>query len=139
MLPEEFSPKNTALGSMFLPVMGRSSGRLRQSGLMLYRTQCTQVPAGASGSSTIKAKDCVPAGGSPQLRSGDTFLPTHEYLAGIDCPFVNALLLSCRDISASEVGVEVEEHEVSRMVNSKLINDIFLIKYLPLRRPRTAE
>ena len=52
----------------------------------------------------INAKDCVPAGESFQARAGEMFLPTHEYLAGMDCPFVNASLVNLKDISASVVG-----------------------------------
>ena len=31
------------------------------------------------------------------------FLPMQEYFAGMDCPFANASLVSCRDMLASEV------------------------------------
>src|SRR5574339_10785 len=108
MFPGEFLPTKTALGSMFLPVTGRSSGRLRRSRGMLYRTQWTQVPIGASGSSTISANDCVPAGGSLHARAGEIFLPVQAYLAGMDCPFVNASLVSSRDMAASVAGVSEE-------------------------------
>jgi hypothetical protein len=70
---------------------------------MLYNTQWTHVPTGASGSSTINAKDCVPAGGSFQARAGEMFLPMQEYFAGMDCPLVNASLVNLKDISASVV------------------------------------
>jgi hypothetical protein len=68
---------------------------------MLYKTQCTHVPAGASGSSTISAKDFVLAGGSSQARAGEIFFPMHEYFAGMDCPFANASLVKVRDMVAS--------------------------------------
>jgi len=51
----------------------------------------------------INANDWVPPGGSFQARAGEMFLPTHEYLAGIDCPFANASLVNLKDISASVV------------------------------------
>ena len=60
---------------------------------MLNNTQWTQVPIGASGSSTMSAKDCVPAGGSFQASAGEMFFPLQEYLAGMDCPFMNASLV----------------------------------------------
>src|SRR4026208_2361836 len=74
---------------------------------MLNRTQWTQVPIGASGSSTRRAKDFVPAGGSFQVRAGEMFFPTHEYLAGMDCPFANASLVNVRDMVASVAGISV--------------------------------
>jgi hypothetical protein len=33
------------------------------------------------------------------------FLPTHEYLAGMDCPFANASLVKVRDMVASVAGI----------------------------------
>jgi len=68
---------------------------------MLNRTQWTHVPIGASGSSTMSAKDCVAAGGSFHVSPGEIFFPTHEYLAGMDCPFANASLVKVRDMVAS--------------------------------------
>jgi hypothetical protein len=68
---------------------------------MLYKTQCTHVPAGASGSSTISAKEFVLAGGSVHARLGEIFFPVHEYFAGIDCPVANASLVKVRDMVAS--------------------------------------
>src|SRR5574338_316580 len=111
--------------------MGRSSGRLRVSAGILNNTQCTQVPMGASGSSTISAKDWVPAGASSQARAGEMFLPLQEYFAGIDCPLTNASLVSSRDMIASFEGVsEVvgssavargsgDAHDVIRLASSK--------------------
>jgi hypothetical protein len=49
----------------------------------------------------MRAKDFVPAGGSLQDRVGEMFFPTHEYLAGMDCPFANASLVKVRDMVAS--------------------------------------
>ena len=72
---------------------------------MLNKTQWTQVPIGASGSSTIRAKDFVPAGGSFQARAGEMFFPMQEYFAGMDCPFTNASLVNVRAIFASVAGI----------------------------------
>src|SRR4030095_7514687 len=77
------------------------SGRLRVFTGILNSTQCTHVPIGASGSSTMSAKDCVPAGGSFHASAGEMFFPIHEYFAGMDCPFANASLVNVRDMVAS--------------------------------------
>src|SRR5262245_31306982 len=92
-----------ALGSTFFPVIGRSSCKLRRSAGMLNNTQCTQVLPGASGSSMINAKDCVPAGGSFHAGAGALFRLIQEYFAGMDCPFANASLVNLKDMSASVV------------------------------------
>src|SRR5258706_14467132 len=92
-----------AFGSTFFPVVGRFSCKPRISGLMLNNPQCTQFPPGASGSSTISAKDCVPAGGSVHVSAGEIFLPIQVYFAGMDCPFANASLVSWRVMLASGV------------------------------------
>src|SRR6266498_1525751 len=94
MLPDEFLPADIA------PVSALSC-RLRASVGMLYKTQCTHVPAGASGSSTISANDPVPAGGSFHVRAGEMFLPVQVYFAGMDCPLANASLLISIAIAAS--------------------------------------
>ena len=42
------------------------------------------------------------------------FLPVQEYLAGMDCPFVNASLVSWRDMFASDViGSDVDGTDVA--------------------------
>jgi hypothetical protein len=79
-----------------------------------------------------RAKVFVPAGGSFQVRAGDMFLPMQEYFAGMDCPFANASLFSARDMSASEVGVEVEEQDESRMANIIELKRILFIGCLPV-------
>jgi hypothetical protein len=53
----------------------------------------------------MSAKVCVPAGGSFHASAGEMFFPTHEYFAGMDCPFTNASLVSSRDMVASVAGV----------------------------------
>ena len=62
----------------------------------------------------MSAKDCVPAGGSFHASAGEMFFPTHEYFAGMDCPFANASLVKVRDMVASvaldsDSGVDVAE------------------------------
>ena len=52
----------------------------------------------------MRAKDWVPAGGSFQASAGEMFFPTHEYLAGMDCPFANASLVNVRDMVTSVAG-----------------------------------
>jgi hypothetical protein len=54
-------------------------------------TQCVNPPA--SGSSTIKAKLCVPAGGSPHANGGEISSPLQEYWTGISPSGSNAVLL----------------------------------------------
>jgi len=100
VLPDEFLPADIVLMSVF-------SCRLPVLDWMLNKTQWTQVPIGASGSSTMRAKDFVLAGGSSQARAGEMFFPMHEYLAGMDCPFANASLVKVRDMVASVAGISV--------------------------------
>jgi hypothetical protein len=67
----------------------------------------------------MSAKDLAPEGGSSQVSEGEMFFPTHEYFAGMDCPFVNASLVKVRDIftsvevisvvDVSDAGVDVIE------------------------------
>src|SRR5262245_30180191 len=61
---------------------------------MFQATQCVKSPTGASGSWTISASDCVPAGGALQSSGGETLSPSQEYLRGIGCPSLNAMLVS---------------------------------------------
>jgi hypothetical protein len=59
---------------------------------MLYKTQCTQVPPGASGSSTINAMLATPDGNPDQCKSGETSAPSQVYCGGIVSPSRNAEL-----------------------------------------------
>src|SRR2546430_13582989 len=59
-----------------------------------YSTQCTQVPAGASGSSAISATVTVPGGAPLQPSGGDTSAPSHVYLLGMVAPSLKAGLES---------------------------------------------
>src|SRR5688500_20213927 len=106
-----------AFGSIFFPVIGRSSCKSRLASGMLYNTQCTQVPTGASGSSMISAKDCVPAGGSFQASGGEILRPMHEYLVGMDCPLTNAsLFMVSWFVTAASVGVGLVTQADSTML-----------------------
>jgi hypothetical protein len=95
----------------------------------------------------MSAKDCVPAGGSFHASAGEMFFPTHEYLAGMDCPFANASLVKVRDMVASvaddsdsDVGstedwgvVVAEEVQAARIMelNIKLLKMIrFILNFL---------
>src|SRR6202007_2408550 len=55
-------------------------------------TQCTHVPTGASGSSIIRAKLCVFAGGSFQFSLGETSGPSQVNFFGMVSPAEKALL-----------------------------------------------
>lgn len=64
-------------------------------------TQCTNVPAGASGSSTIRAKDRVPVGAPLQASGGEIPFPLHVYDEGMGWPAAKAGLESESVIKAS--------------------------------------
>src|ERR1019366_1490717 len=59
-----------------------------------HNTQCTHVPAGASGSSMISAKLTVPAGVPLHSSCGETSAASQECFFGITAPSANAVLLS---------------------------------------------
>src|ERR1019366_8250771 len=61
---------------------------------MFHSTQCTQVPAGASGSSMIRAKLTVPAGVPLHSSAGETSAASQVCFFGITAPGANAVLLS---------------------------------------------
>jgi hypothetical protein len=61
------------------------------------------------------------------VSAGDTFFPTQEYFAGMDCPFTNASLFRSRDMSASGVGVCVEAQDEIRRANAIWIKKILFI------------
>src|SRR5690349_14843861 len=126
-----------------MPLGSVLSGKLCVFAGMLYKTQWTHVPAGASGSSTISAKELVPAGGSFQARAGEIFFPMQEYFAGMDCPFANASLVKVRDMVASvavdsnsgadvaegwnEVVADAVQADSTIQINVKLVKMICLI------------
>src|SRR5262249_37665409 len=68
-----------------------------------YSTQCTQVPAGASGSSQIKARLLAPFGMPLHLSGGETSSPSQVCFVGIDSPSLNAELVSSSFMVASSL------------------------------------
>ena len=54
-----------------------------------YATQCVQVPEGASGSSAMRAKLSVLAGGSPHCNAGEMSEPSQVNFLGIAPPLEN--------------------------------------------------
>lgn len=74
--------------------MERAGERERDPVGSPYTTQCTNVPPGASGSSTIKARLRVEVGGSVHDSGGDWFAPSQVKSRGIDPPASNAWLVS---------------------------------------------
>src|SRR5271166_2903794 len=82
------------------PLLGAfSSSRCALDG-MFHMTQCTQVPTGASGSSTIKAKLVVWVGCPLQLRAGEISVPWQVYWLGMAAPEANAGLASVKVVIA---------------------------------------
>src|SRR5437773_906030 len=61
---------------------------------MLYRTQCVNVPEGASGSSQMTATLFDSSGISLHSSGGATFWPSHVYLVGISERLENAAELT---------------------------------------------
>src|SRR5262245_6427307 len=61
-----------------------------------HTTQCTKVPPGASGSTSVSAWLCQPCGGADQVSGGFTPFngPSHVNLAGSLAPLANAGLVS---------------------------------------------
>jgi hypothetical protein len=87
----------------------------------------------------MRAKDCVPAGGSFHVSAGEMLRPIQEYFAGIDCPFANASLLSSRDMSASVVSVVlVDVHDETMMMVVRNSNKRRFIESLLVSLHRTA-
>jgi hypothetical protein len=57
---------------------------------MSYKSQWVHVPAGASGSSTTKAKLRVAAGSPDHSRDGETSAPSREWSDGMGAPLGKA-------------------------------------------------
>ena len=85
--------------SASVSVFGTPSGSLATLGGMFHAIQCVHVPAGASGSSAIRANDCAPAGALDHVNSGEASLPSHVNFFGIVPPSENALLRMPRFIT----------------------------------------
>jgi len=70
-------------------------------GGIFHITQCTHVPIGASGSSSIIANDFVAEFALVQFNDGEMLLPSHVYSIGIVPPFLNELLVMLKAIALS--------------------------------------
>src|SRR5271165_914817 len=106
MLPKSFLPCFAPEGSV---VVGTPSSNSRVWGGKLKRTQWTQVPRGASGSSQIRARLFVPEGGSDQRNGGDRSAPSPVYCFGMVAPGWNAVLVISMDIGESPFFVSFDE------------------------------
>src|ERR1039458_7972099 len=95
-------PGGAPLSSRF--VLGVAAGRSVALAGMFQMSQCVHVPMGASGSSTIRARDCVPAGASSQLSAGERSAPSQVYFFGITPPFGNAVDFRVKDIARPPCG-----------------------------------
>src|SRR5437870_3728388 len=73
---------------------------------MLKITQWVNVPRGASGSSQIKAKLRVPAGGSGHLSGGERLRPSPVYCLGMGSPSRSAVLVSCNVMRTPPVNLQ---------------------------------
>src|SRR5271166_5363156 len=82
-------------------VVGTPSSNCRVWAGKLKRTQWTQVPRGASGSSQISARLFVPEGGSDQRNGGDRSAPSPVNCFGMVAPDWNAVLASSMDMRES--------------------------------------
>src|SRR6266702_1060502 len=90
----------------------------------LYSTQCTQVPAGASGSSAMRAKAAVPAGAPLQASDGETSTPSQVCFTGIAVPCRNAVLVSenamrsspSRTVASVTVSARTKENAAGRLM-----------------------
>src|SRR6266481_1235664 len=83
LAPEDNVSKAGTFSAKSVAVIGKS-----------YRTQCTQVPTGASGSSQIRARPFTPAGTPLHCSGGEMSAPSHVYLVGIVCPAWKAELVT---------------------------------------------
>src|ERR671931_1329048 len=85
--PFEFSPCAAPLGT---PPAAISV----VDGAILNSVQCTNVPPGASGSSTTSTSSRAPPGTPDQASGGESPLPSQVYCRGIAAPSANAELVS---------------------------------------------
>src|SRR6516162_7703393 len=115
MFPKSFLPCFAPLSRV--SVVGTPSDNSRVWAGRLKRTQWTQVPRGASGSSQISARLLVPEGGSDQPNGGDRSAPSPVYCFGMVPPGWNALLVSSMDMAESPdcVSLDGRLHPKPRM------------------------
>src|ERR1019366_5483009 len=78
--------------------LATASGSPCALAVRFHNTQCTQVPAGASGSSMISAKLTVRAGDPLHSSAGETSAASQLCFFGISAPGANAVLLSASAI-----------------------------------------
>src|ERR1035438_9396478 len=107
MSPKSFFPCFAPLPRV--SVVGTPSSNSRTWASRLKRTQWTQVPRGASGSSQIRAMLLVPDGGSDQRNGGDRSAPSPVYCFGILVSALNAVLVTSIDIGESPLFVSFDE------------------------------
>jgi hypothetical protein len=80
MVPALLSPCRAPFESA--AALGWAPGIPRVAGGILYTIQCVNVPAGASGSSSIRTRLCVPAGTFCHETSGDSDAPLQVQESG---------------------------------------------------------
>src|ERR1051326_8278307 len=97
MSPNPFRPWRSPLGNS--GVFGISSFSEVREGGIPYSSQCTNVPDGASGSSTISARLTAFDEAPSHSSGGEMFPPFFEYFSGILPPLLNAPLVNLRLIA----------------------------------------
>src|SRR4029077_19104562 len=93
IFPKSFRPCRAPLASC--SCLGTRSGSSLASAGRSYKTQCTHVPAGASGSSMMRAKLPVFADGSCHSNFGETSCVSHVNFLGIVSPSEKSGLVMC--------------------------------------------
>src|SRR6266852_4315468 len=93
LLLQLFFPCRAPLGSV--SEVATPSSRLLVSAGRLKRTQCVQMPRGASGSSQMRAKLFVPWGVPFHCKDGETSAPSPVYILGMASLSSKAELVSC--------------------------------------------
>ena len=98
---------------------------------MSYSTQWSQVPRGASGSSTMRTRVSVPSGIPTTSSDGEESSPSHVKGTGIDAPGPNAVELipkagaSVVVVEASvDVGLDVVDVLVSCVVVVVIVGSV---------------
>src|ERR1035438_10903596 len=91
--PKSFIPPRTSL--VVLVLTRKFSGNSVIMTGILNKTQCTHVPAGASGSSQMRAKLGVLDGNPDHSTGGETLIPSQVYFDGINSFCLKTLLRIC--------------------------------------------
>jgi hypothetical protein len=87
--------------------LGKAPLRLVQAAARRADVPRVNVPRGASGSSTISASACVPAGTAVQNSAGETSSPSQVWRRGISSPYPNASLPTAN--SPTQTSVDLPE------------------------------